>query len=607
MITRRRALSAFVLVLGATIASSLIVSSPADAANHAVVLDEGRVTAVEAEFGGFDGHGFSVSNATTSLRIKLPPEALELDLSKLGYTITGPTSGGYSGINNAVEENVLYLDPGLWANLGGTSFVLTVFTHGGPPDAINGLPTVDLDEPTHVVLTVKLQLGSVGGTEVYLPLTSQWASPLTVGSTASPFRVTREYTSDPLATIPVQWGDTVAIASPNEFWTTGPNGWGVTGLTSSVQSAGKTNTTSTNRTVSESGESVTTQLPANKPANVDWSTGTNLVLQFSERSPDGGRLERITRAVIPLNFFPTTRIAGVDRYATAALVAQQFTSADYIYVANGLNFPDALGAAPAAAFRDAPLLTTAPNQIQAYTTDEIVRLKPNRIIVVGGTDSISTEVEGWLNGMNPDDEPVLRIAGVDRYDTSRKIVDDIYGDGVTAGDAFFATGVNFPDALASSAAAAHFGAPVILVPGAATSVDDLTLDLATEVVGATKAYIAGGEGTVSAGIEVSLIDRFGAGNVDRRAGIDRYSTSVAINELFDTSDTVYLATGVGYADALAGAALAGVKDAPLFTVPSTCVPQAVLDAIDDLGATNIVLLGGIGTLSPAVGELTPCS
>ena len=81
---------------------------------------------------------------------------------------------------------------------------------------------------------------------------------------------------------------------------------------------------------------------------------------------------------------------------------------------------------------------------------------------------------------------------------------------------------------------------------------------------------------------------------------------VAINELFKTSDTVYLAAGTGYADALAGAALAGVNDAPLFTVPGNCVPQAVLDAIDDLGATNIVLLGGIGTLSPAVGELTPC-
>ena len=606
MTTRRRALSTLALALGATIASTLLVSSPAHAANHGVTIGEGHVTAVEAEFGGFDGHGFSISSATTRLRVELPPEVLELDLNMLGYTITSPTNGMYSSFNNPAVENILYIHEDLWSNLGGTQFVLTIFTNSGQRDPIHDLPSVGLDESHRVLLTVKLQLGSVGGTEVFLPLTSQWASPLTAGSNTSPYRVTREYTPEGLDTIEADWGDTVDVASPAGFWTTGPNEWGVTGLTSSVQSAGKTNTTTTNRTVAASGESVTTQLPASKPANVDWSTGTNLVLQFSERSPGAGHLEEITRVVVPLNFFPTTRIAGVDRYDTAALIAEEFTSANYLYVTNGLNFPDALSAAPAAAFRDAPLLTVAPTQLQQSTVDEILRLKPNQIIVVGGTGSISADVEGWLNGMNPDDAPVLRIAGMDRYDTSRKIVEDIYGDGVVSDAAFIATGVNFPDALASSAAAAHLGAPVILVPGAAASLGADSLDLADTGVGASTIYITGGEGTVSSGIESSLNGRFGDPAVLRLAGPDRYSTSVEINKLFETSDTVYLAVGTGYADALAGAALAGVNDAPLFTVPNSCVPQPVLDAIDDLGATNIVLLGGIGTLSPAVGELTPC-
>ena len=62
----------------------------------------------------------------------------------------------------------------------------------------------------------------------------------------------------------------------------------------------------------------------------------------------------------------------------------------------------------------------------------------------------------------------------------------------------------------------------------------------------------------------------------------------------------------GYADALSGAALAGGTDSPLFVVPSNCVPQAVLDSLDDFGVTTVRLLGGVGVLSARVAALLPC-
>ena len=43
------------------------------------------------------------------------------------------------------------------------------------------------------------------------------------------------------------------------------------------------------------------------------------------------------------------RVAGVDRFATAASVAGKWNQASTVFLATGLNFPDAMAAGPAAA------------------------------------------------------------------------------------------------------------------------------------------------------------------------------------------------------------------------------------------------------------------
>jgi putative cell wall-binding protein len=309
-------------------------------------------------------------------------------------------------------------------------------------------------------------------------------------------------------------------------------------------------------------------------------------------------------AVLGTAVVPTGRIAGNDRYATAAAVAAEFDLADTVYVANGTNYPDALSAAPAAAYHGAPLLLTDANTLPAVIAEQIERLTPARIVVVGGTSVVSSAVEAALESLLPGTQ-VERIAGENRYETSRLVTDDAFGtDG--AETAFIATGTNFPDALAASAAAAVFDGPVILVNGAASTVDDATLDLLDDL-GVTTALVAGGTAVVSPGV-LSTLD--GAiDTVTRLAGADRYSTSVAINNYafgLSGSTTVYLAVGTGFADALAGAALAGANKSPLFVVPGNCVPAAVLDAIEDYGATRVQLFGGTGVLSAAVENLQRC-
>ena len=300
-----------------------------------------------------------------------------------------------------------------------------------------------------------------------------------------------------------------------------------------------------------------------------------------------------------------SRLAGADRYATAVAISSEFApGVPVVYLATGTNFPDALSAASAAAFQGGPLLLTKPGELPTIVRDELTRLNPSLVVIVGATGSVSATVEAQVVSLLPG-ATVRRDAGADRFATSRAIATLAFPVDVTT-SAFIATGANFPDALSASAAAGAAGVPVILVDGRGSGIDTPTQSLLTSL-GVERVFIAGGTGVVSATVANALESLLGASNVVRLAGTDRYSTSVAINApSFDDARTVFLATGYGYADALAGGALAGVVGAPLFLVPGTCVPPAVLSEIDRLRATRIVLLGGTGSLSVGVSTLTSC-
>jgi subtilisin family serine protease len=298
-----------------------------------------------------------------------------------------------------------------------------------------------------------------------------------------------------------------------------------------------------------------------------------------------------------------SRLAGADRYSTSVAISSSFSpDVPIVYVATGENYPDALSAASAAAVQGGPLLLTDPGYLPGVIRSEINRLRPTQIVVVGGAGAVSDAVYNELATLAP---TIRRDSGPDRFSTSRLIAERAFT-GRTVTTAFIATGHDFPDALSAGAAAATLGAPVILVDGAAGSLDGGAQYL-MQRLGVTKVYIAGGTGVVSAGIENSLRQAFGNSNVVRLSGPDRYSTSRAINAgTFTASQKIYLAVGTNFPDSLSGAALAGVAHAPLYIVPSNCVPGDVLYDINRYEATNVVLLGGAGVLSAKVAALTPC-
>ncbi|WP_235500193.1 cell wall-binding repeat-containing protein [Leifsonia sp. Root227] len=294
------------------------------------------------------------------------------------------------------------------------------------------------------------------------------------------------------------------------------------------------------------------------------------------------------------------RIAGADRFDTSVAISQSGypSGSSVAYLATGTNYADALSAAPAAAAQGGPLLLTTPGALPASVASELARLKPTRIVIVGGTSVVSSTVERQAHSFATQ---VDRIAGSDRFATSRAVSAAAFPSATTA---FIATGRNFPDALSAAAAAGASGSPVVLVDGAAGAADGQTMTL-LRGMGVGSVVIAGGTSAVSAGIANTLSS---LAPVTRLSGGDRYETSNAINaNRFPTASRVYFATGSTFADALAGAALAGRDGSPLFVVPSGCLPPTTAATIATYGAVGRVLLGGPNALSNAVGSGTVCA
>ncbi|RXZ46698.1 hypothetical protein ESP57_17675 [Agromyces fucosus] len=295
------------------------------------------------------------------------------------------------------------------------------------------------------------------------------------------------------------------------------------------------------------------------------------------------------------------RLAGADRFSTSVAISQRFASnVPVVYVATGADFPDALSAAAPAAHLGGPLLLTHSDSLPAVVRDEVVRLAPDRIVVVGGEAVIGAGVYDELAMLAP---TIIRLGGADRYESGELLIADSF---TAAAEAFIATGNNFPDALAASAAAGSLGAPVFLVDG--ESVRPSTIAALYEL-GVRTIRIAGGSSAVSVEIAQQLTG--GGFTVLRHEGADRYLTAVAINAaVFGASAPVsaaFIANGDGFADALAGAALAGAVGGPLYVAQKWCVPQSVSTAIGALAPTARVLLGGPAALSDSVARDAVCA
>jgi putative cell wall-binding protein/sugar phosphate isomerase/epimerase len=176
------------------------------------------------------------------------------------------------------------------------------------------------------------------------------------------------------------------------------------------------------------------------------------------------------------------RRAGGDRYATAAAVAEAAFAPglDRVVVATGADFPDALAGGTAA--RGGPVLLTERDVLPAATRDALRRLAPAAITVVGGTAAVSDAVAEELAEIAPTD----RVDGFTRFETAAAAAQAVTA---TGGTVYVATGADFPDALAATAAAAAEPEAVLLVERDA--LPDPTRDALVRLAPATVLVLGG--------------------------------------------------------------------------------------------------------------------
>ena len=89
--------------------------------------------------------------------------------------------------------------------------------------------------------------------------------------------------------------------------------------------------------------------------------------------------------------------------------------------------------------------------------------------------------------------------------------------------------------------------------------------------------------------------------VERLAGTTRFTTAVEISKAsYDKADTVILAYGLNYADALAGIPLAEKLKAPILLTATDKLSDETLAEIKRLGAKKAIIIGGKGVISEKV-------
>lgn len=283
----------------------------------------------------------------------------------------------------------------------------------------------------------------------------------------------------------------------------------------------------------------------------------------------------------------TTRLAGESRYDTSAVVsAETFTApVDAVFVATGVDYPDALAAGPAAARLGGPVLLVQRDRIPSSVRAELGRLKPKAIYVLGGSGVITSAV---IQDLKNYAGSVKRLSGESRYATAALVSQRGWE---SSGTVFLASGVGFADALSGGAAAARRDAPLLLTPkGNLAAVTRAELIRLTP----TRVYVLGGTGAVSSGVAEAVRQAVPGASVTRLSGENRYATSAAVARKIwpQGASAAFFATGSGFADALSGTPAAAVNNGPLLLTRRECLPAVVYAVRVDFGVTTTGILGG---------------
>ena len=282
-----------------------------------------------------------------------------------------------------------------------------------------------------------------------------------------------------------------------------------------------------------------------------------------------------------------TRIAGKNRYESAAQISrEQFTNAKKVIVVNSQKYADALSATTLSDGRYS-ILYTEKDSLPTATRNEIQRLNPIEVYLLGGKQSISDGIENILKKYA---NKVTRIAGKDRYETSAKVAAMSNKKNIV-----IASGENFSDPLYASSYAYSNNAKILLSSGKTLSREtrDYLLRNKSKIGNVT---VVGGGKSISSST-VRYIQSVTGKNVGRISGRNRYEGSVKVANSMNKSK-VFIASGEDFADALAISPLAQKLNAPILLSAKGKLDTSVIAFLNNFknSIKDVFIVGGYRTI-----------
>lgn len=194
-----------------------------------------------------------------------------------------------------------------------------------------------------------------------------------------------------------------------------------------------------------------------------------------------------------------------------------------------------------------------------------------------------------------------RLGGADRYATAVAASRAAFPRADPAGlsTVYLASGMQYADALAAGPTAVARGGGLLL-----TQTDRLTATTAAELrrLAPDRVVVVGGTGAVGARV-LDQVSALGL-SVSRLGGADRYATSAALaREGFPSgARTAWVATGQGYADALAAGPAASAAGGPIVLVDgrARALPASTRQLLTELGVTTVRIAGGTSVVSSGI-------
>ncbi|CCK99289.1 TPA: cell wall-binding protein Cwp10 [Clostridioides difficile] len=265
------------------------------------------------------------------------------------------------------------------------------------------------------------------------------------------------------------------------------------------------------------------------------------------------------------------KLKGADRFETAIKISQSgWTKSDTVVIVNGedKSMVDGLTATPLASIKNSPILLSSNEKLPQKTVEELKRLNPSKVVVIGGNNSMPNSVVEAIKAVNSKIS-VQRIGGDTRYQTSINIAKEIDKTN-NVSKLYIGAGNGEADSLSIASQAGKEKTPIVL-----TQKDGVDNE-AEQFIKSNKVsniyFIGGVEKISNKAIEQvgKIVNRDISNN--RVAGQTRQETNAKVIDKFYSQsklDGVVVANQDKLIDALAVGPLAAKNNSPVILATNT--------------------------------------